>query len=99
MPIPVVLDTNSLLLPFQRKLDLPSEIERLIEAPHFFVVLQQCVDELNEMAQHKRKFSPAARAALTWISKRGFVIEKGFKGRPDDAMLEFCLANGAMLVS
>ena len=98
MAIPVVLDTNFMLLPFQRKLDIEGEVERLVEAPHFFVVLQQAVDELTEMARQKRSFSPAARAALIFIQRK-VTVEKGTLGKPDAAMLEYCKANGGILAT
>ncbi len=97
MPVAVVLDTNFLLLPFQRTIDIEMGIEGLLEAPHFFVTLSQCVDELKEMASKQRKFSPAARAALSLISKHGFVVEKGFPGVPDNSLLDYCKAKNAVL--
>lgn len=99
MAIAVVLDTNVLLLPFQRRIDVETEVERLIEEPHYFVVLQQVIDELVEMAQQRRQFSSAARAALLLVSKSGFVVERGFPGKPDGAMLEFCKAKNGVLAT
>ncbi len=97
MPIAVVLDTNFLLLPFQRKLDLEGEVERLLETPHFYVVLGQCLDELREMGSKQRKFSPASRAALALIANKKFVVERGFPGPPDDAILKYCIAKNAIM--
>ncbi|MFH1247188.1 MAG: hypothetical protein V1644_02295 [Candidatus Micrarchaeota archaeon] len=97
MAIKVILDTNFLLLPFQHKLDFEMEVEQLLEEPHDFVVLGQCVDELKEMSARHRRFSPASRAALAFIAKRGFVIERGFFGSPDNALLEYCKAKNAIL--
>lgn len=99
MPLAVVLDTNFLLLPFQAKVDFEREVERLIEEPHFFVVLQQVVDELREMASKQRKFSPAARAALLLVEKRGFTVNREFKGKPDAAMVAYCAAKNAVLAT
>ncbi|MDP3742056.1 MAG: hypothetical protein Q8R15_01950 [Candidatus Micrarchaeota archaeon] len=97
MPLAVVLDTNFLLLPFQRQIDLETGIETLLEEPHFFVVLQQVMDELTEIASKQRRFSPAARAAISFVSKKGFVIEKGFPGVPDNALVQYCKAKEAVL--
>ncbi|MFH0713825.1 MAG: hypothetical protein V1722_04290 [Candidatus Micrarchaeota archaeon] len=94
--IPVVIDTNVLLLQFQKRVNLEEEIERLIEAPHFFVVLEQCVDELKAMASKQRKFSLAARAALALIRVK-YKVDKSTAGKPDDAMLNYCVANGGIL--
>ncbi len=97
MSLAVVLDTNFLLLPFQRQIDVEAGIEVLLEEPHFFVVLGQCLDELKEMGSKQRRFSPAARAAVSFISKAGFIVEKGFPGLPDNALLSYCKAKGAVL--
>ncbi len=88
MPVQVVLDTN-----------MQGEVERLLEEPHQFVVLEQCLDELKEMAEKNRKFSPASRAALLMIEKSNFRVERNFKGKPDNAMVEFCVANNGILVT
>ncbi len=93
----VVLDTNFLLLPFQRSIDLDSEIERVLEQPYFYVVLKQCIDELRGMASRKRKESRASRAALSFIQRRGISIEKGFSGPADSALVDYCAAKKAVL--
>ncbi len=95
--VPIVLDANFLLLPFQRRVDIEKEVEQLIEEPHFFVVLQQVVDELSEMYRAKRKFSLASRGALSLVDK--FKVEKNFPGKPDAAMLRYCLERGAVLAT
>ncbi len=97
MPISVVLDTNFLLLLFEKKIDLEVEIERLLGEPHFFVVLKQCIDELQEMAKHSRKFSLASKGVIALIEKKKFKTETHFQGAPDDAMLEYCVAENAVL--
>ncbi len=97
MSIPIVLDTSFLLAIIQRKLPLFDEVERLIEEPHFFVVMLQCVDELKEMASKQKKISPISRAALVLVAKKGAIIEKRFTGKPDDAMLAFCQVEKGIL--
>ncbi len=105
----VVLDTNFLLLPFQKKIDLDAEVERVLEQPHFYAVLKQCLDELRGIASTKKKESRPARAALSLIKRRGgsggsggrgggsFHVEKGFPGPADSALLACCTAKNAVL--
>jgi rRNA-processing protein FCF1 len=47
----VLLDTNFLLLPFQRRLDIFREIEGLIGSRVEFVVLSQVLDELHQLGE------------------------------------------------
>ncbi len=97
MAIPVVLDTSFLLLCMQCKVFFEPEVERLLEAPHFYVVLLQCIDELTKMASLHRAFSPDSRTALSLISKRRFTVERGFQGSPDSAMLAYCVERNGIL--
>lgn len=88
--IPIVLDTNFLLLPFQYKVNVFGEVERLLEQPHYFVIVKQTLDELKELAKRQRKDSPAARAALALTEKKKFTVEKSFGGDADAAIIAFC---------
>ena len=60
----VVLDTNFLLVPYQFKVDVFRQIERLLEAPHEFVVPTGVVSELKKLSKGKGKEGAAARFAL-----------------------------------
>lgn len=45
--IKVLLDTNFLLLPFQRRIDIFEEIKHLVEGQVEFLILPQILDELK----------------------------------------------------
>jgi len=93
--IPVVFDTNFLLLPFQRRVDVFGEVERLLEEPHYLVVVKQTLDELKGLSARHKKDSPAARAALALIETKSFEIEGGFEGNADAAIVKMCAAVGS----
>ena len=64
----VALDTNFLLLPFQRRIDVFEEIERLIGGHVQFIVLNQVLQELNFLiASGKAKERAAASGAIELI--------------------------------
>ena len=96
--IPVVLDTNFLLLPFQHRVDIFREIERLLEEPHYFVIVKQTLDELKELAKRQRTDSPAARAALALAEKKEFLVEGSLKGDADKAIVQFCSTHSGAVV-
>jgi len=56
----VVADTNGLLLPFQFRLNLDAELDRLLGS-HELLVPEQVLDELQLLSRRSRR----ARAALT----------------------------------
>jgi rRNA-processing protein FCF1 len=66
--IPVLLDTNFLLLPFQRRIDIFEEIERLLSAQIDFIVLPQVMTEIHYLVQNgTTNEQRAAKGALELI--------------------------------
>jgi rRNA-processing protein FCF1 len=66
----VLLDTNFLLLPFQRRVDIFRQIERLIGSRVEFVVLSQILDELHQLSETgPLKDRRAATSALELVAK------------------------------
>jgi rRNA-processing protein FCF1 len=49
MVLRVILDTNMLLVPGQFKIDIFTELERVIEEPYEIVILQKTFDELQKI--------------------------------------------------
>lgn len=69
-PTKVLLDTNFLLLPFQRRVDIFREIERLIGSRVEFVVLSQVLDELRQLKDTgPLKNRRAAASALELVAR------------------------------
>ena len=72
----VLLDTNFLLLPFQRRVDILREIERLIGSRVEFVVLSQVLDELHQLSETgPLKDRRAATSALELVAKNCHIAD------------------------
>ena len=85
----VLLDTNFLMIPYQFKVDIFSELDRLILNEYKIVILSPVVDELKkiqEIARGKDKIS--ARIGLQLIEKKNLEILEGFGGA-DKAIVNF----------
>ncbi|MBI2079891.1 nucleotide-binding protein [Candidatus Micrarchaeota archaeon] len=63
----IILDTNFLLVPFQFKIDIFSELNYLIEDNFVFVVPTGVVSELKKLSKGRGKEGAAARFALKII--------------------------------
>ena len=83
----IILDTNFLLIPGQFKLDIFSEISRLIPNPELFV-LDKTIDELNKIIKSKQKPADkqAAKLALQLIKAKHINIIKTGQGKVDDIL-------------
>lgn len=72
----VLLDTNFLLLPLQRRIDIFREIGRLIGSRVDFVVLSQVLDELHRLeAAGPLKNRRAVTSALELVARNCRVID------------------------
>jgi rRNA-processing protein FCF1 len=101
---PVLLDTNILILPFQRKLDVMGELERLFEGePYQPVVLAQCLEELERISLGLSPDARAARSALTYVKRLsvdGRVhFERTARKDVDEALREYALARSAVVAT
>lgn len=80
----VVLDTNALLLPFERRLRIEAELERLL-GPFQGHVPSRCIDELDRIArEEKGARRDRAKMALQYAAR--FPVIAG-EGAPDGAAL------------
>lgn len=67
----IILDTNFLLIPFSLKVDIFSEIDKIINFPYEFVILEQSIDELKKIIENsseKGRNKEAAKSALRLIN-------------------------------
>lgn len=87
--IKVVLDTNTLMMPFQFSIDLEGELVRHLGAVEVYVP-QVCIEELSRLDDRK------AKAALQ-LAKRFKVVPS--KGKGDEAVLGLALELKAVLVT
>ncbi len=72
----VILDTNFLLVPFQQKLDIFSEMEYLLDFSHRYTVCSRTVSELKRLGKNRGKKGMAARLALKFLEANAGRIEK-----------------------
>lgn len=87
----IVLDANSLLMPFQFRLNLDLELERLV-GPARVVILSSVAGEVNNLAQGGNRH---AKTALKLMSKYEQVL---VPGRGDDAIIAFSKKNPECIV-
>jgi len=80
----VILDTNFLLLPFQFKLDIFSEIERVLEMPKEILVPSLVLEELKRLSARGNRAAKLGLAILEQKIKEGKVREVKSSGRTDD---------------
>jgi rRNA-processing protein FCF1 len=60
----VVMDTNFLLLPYQFKIDIFTELDYLIDEPYQLVISSKVVDELQVLSKKVGKSGAGARFAI-----------------------------------
>lgn len=82
----ILLDTNFLLLPPQRKVDIYNEL-----AGHELVTLESCMKELEKIAASGKKDASRAKAAL--LLAKGRVEVLGTKWKGDRAIVNYAVEN------
>jgi hypothetical protein len=75
----ILLDTNFLLIPFQFRVDIFSEFDRLFSVYELFV-LDKNIEELEKIVSEQRgKHRDAAKLGLSLLKARGFNVLKTVK--------------------
>ncbi|MCP3686458.1 MAG: twitching motility protein PilT [bacterium] len=69
----ILMDTNFLFIPFQFKVDIFAELDRICLKYELYVV-DRTLDELEGLAQNKGKQGQAARLALSFIKAKNVNI-------------------------
>ena len=69
LPYRVILDTNFLFLPLTRRLDVFSEIERLLSGRVQFIVLKPVRKELERLSSKSYELGRKASFALRFLEK------------------------------
>ena len=85
----VVIDTNALLLPFECKIDIFRESEKLVEGKAEFVVFE---GSLAELSTKSRKFMLRAASIRSGIVREGGEIRNG-RGKVDDLIIAYAKEN------
>ncbi len=92
----IVLDTNFLLVPFQIRVDVFREAERLVEERTEFIVLSPCAEELKSTAAGGGRDARAAKAALSALNKLPLKTVKA-TGPADDAIKNYAAKENAVV--
>ena len=80
----ILLDTNFPLIPFQSKVDIYTEFERLLTSHFQLFILDQSIGELNELTKRKGKLKEEAKMALQLLAaKKVQVLETKEKDHVD----------------
>lgn len=66
----IILDTNILLLPGQRMIDVFSQIQELMSDSYQLVVLSKTLDELKKLSAGKSKDARAAQLGLALVNAK-----------------------------
>ena len=97
-PRAVIIDTNFFLIPYQFKVDILTELERLIEIHHAFVITSNTLNELDTIAENTGKKGAAAKLALKIISANRARIEVVASNKPVDRWIfEYAGKHGAIV--
>ena len=85
----IILDTNFLLIPYQFKVDIFAEIDRIIPEKHEILILDKTLDELNKIIkEQKGKHKLAAVLALQLVKAKQLNIIKTKGEHVDDILVD-----------
>lgn len=97
-PRAVVIDTNFLLIPYQFRIDIFTELEHLVDVHHNYILSSKTLKELEGLAENAGKKGAAARLAMKIIEANSKRIEIIKSGKPVDAWIEeFAEKTGAIV--
>jgi len=96
----VILDTNFLMVPFQFRVDILSEIARICDFSHKVAVLDRSVEELGKiMREQKGRHRAAAGFALQFLKKKGLKIIRTHSQKSADDLLAEHAEKGAIIAT
>ena len=97
----VLLDTNFLMSCFQFKVDIFSEIDRIIIAKYEIIVLDKTVEELENIVKNQKgKDKEAAKFALKLIeNKKPIMIKTNNDKKTDDIILDYAIKEGYLVAT
>jgi len=92
----LILDTNFLLVPFQFKVDVFTELDHIMEGPYQLVSSTQVLRELRKIAKNTGRSGSAARFALKLLEANKDRIKIVESDQPvDDWVVEYSKENKA----
>ena len=85
----IIIDTNFLLIPYQFKVDIFSEISRICSFKYKLCIMDQTLGELEKIAkEQKGKNKHAAMLGTMLLVQKGAQKLKSKKGNVDDSIVE-----------
>ena len=97
----ILLDTNFLLIPYQFKVDIFSEIDRIIIAKYEIIVLDKTLQELENIVKNQKgKDKEAAKFALKLVeNKKPAMIKTNNDKKTDDIILDYAIKEGCLVAT
>jgi rRNA-processing protein FCF1 len=85
----LVLDTNFLLIPFQFKVDIFTELDYIMEEPYQLVTSTQVMGELKKISNKRGKTGAAGKFALKLVGAKKNIKMIESEKSVDDWVLEY----------
>ena len=89
----IILDTNFLMIPYQFKVDIFDEINRIVEEKYELITFDSVIKELKGLMKSKGKDAIAAKIGLELIKRKRIKIVKIKEKKTDDAILKLANEN------
>ncbi len=97
----IILDTNFLLIPGDKGVDIFSEIERIMSEPYELCVLDKTVEELNSLVEKssKKKEGFNAKLGIILLKQKNLKTLKSFSGEyADRAIFDYAEKNSEKVI-
>jgi len=83
----IILDTNFLTLPYQFKVDIFEEIDRIMEEKYELVTLSSVIEELKRISESGSNDAVAAKIALELLQRKNVKIINTNEKKVDNAIV------------
>ena len=94
----ILLDTNFLLVPYQFKMDIFSQMDFMVDGPHELLLPTGVIAELRKLSRGKGKEGAAARFALKLIEVRKLKKVKS-SGEVDGWLISYAKRKGFLVAT
>ena len=84
----VIFDTNFLMLPGSKALDVFSGVEQVMDEPFRMCIMQHSLDELQQLLKGKRKDSFNAKLGFILAKQKGLKALSSSQRLADDAIVD-----------
>ncbi|MAE43140.1 hypothetical protein CMO93_05175 [Candidatus Woesearchaeota archaeon] len=97
----ILLDTNFLMVPYQFKVDIFSEIERICNFKYELCILDRTIEELKLIIERQKgKHKEAANIALQLIKiKKVEIIKTNSPEHTDDVIVDHAIKKGCIVAT